>query len=265
MKNDDNNVNNSTNTEDNENYVGKQIEKTIKCWKCDTIMKVKVEWKIVQCPTCEKVCKIPETSNNNISSNFNNYQLNNLQFNDNVNHFDVNVPCVYVLIICPFCKTDNKVRATSEHMVCYRCHNSVNICHDKKSKENTVYKSNNFTGNNSSNPTRKSIRFSDLFFPDPMFYPGYYPVNNSYSPLYPTYDPYAMAEYLHKKNNYDLFRYRLEKNKMKKLEEGKLISRIREIKRDCGIIDRIENVKENISIGKNNQKQAIYKSMFGVI
>jgi len=39
-------------------------------------------------------------------------------------------------------------------------------------------------------PPNKTLRYSDMFFPDPMFYPGYYPIN-SLSPLYPEYiNPY---------------------------------------------------------------------------
>jgi hypothetical protein len=257
-------------------------EKTIKCWNCEAMMKVKEEWKVVQCPTCEKICKIPT---NNIH-----YNLNNIKYNDNINHFDVNVPYVYILVMCPFCKTDNKLKVGLEHMICYRCHNSVNITPDKtniqinnSNMRNDYYNNSNnhsknqlnFNQPNANYPMRKSMRFSDLFFPDPMFYPGYYPTANSVSPLFPEYDPYAMAEYLDKKNKYNLFMYHIEKNKeKKKSQESSLMNRIREIKHELKLDSRhkdhlisvIKNSDYPQSDYKTIKNEIVYKSMFnGVI
>ena len=55
-----------------ENLSGIQIpkaqgDKTIKCWNCESLLMVKEEWNVVQCPTCEKVCKIPEDKTKELS------------------------------------------------------------------------------------------------------------------------------------------------------------------------------------------------------
>jgi hypothetical protein len=106
-------------------------------------------------------------------------------------------------------------------MVCYKCHNSISI--QKETKND--YSSNQGSGGGGINPymlPSKSMRFSDMFFPDPMFYPGYYPMmggQNPYNPYYnqaaridPYYDPYNQdLDYLYKKK----VRYDIMKNKLK--------------------------------------------------
>jgi hypothetical protein len=77
-----------------------------------------------------------------------------------------------VIIVCPFCKTENKVKKDSEHVICYKCHNSVNIQKDNRGSSLSQYQN---KANNNGPPQNKSMRFSDMFFPDPMFNPGYYP------------------------------------------------------------------------------------------
>jgi len=247
-------------------------EKTVKCWNCETIIMVKEDWKVVQCPTCDKVCKIPE--NKQLETKF--------KYNGYTNNFNVNMPYVYVILICPYCRTDNKVRSTSEHMVCFKCHNSLNVSKDNKSTGNNMQSHpkqifedktlNNFVGNKLngnisyttpgsvplSHPMQKSLRFSDLFFPDPMFYPGYYPIGNSYSPLYPQYDPILVEEQMRKKAQYDLFKYHIEKIKDRTNKElSPLRNRLLDIKRNLDIKD------ENINSTKNlmNQQGEYYENI----
>lgn len=260
-------------------------DKTIKCWNCDTIMMVKEDWKVVQCPTCEKVCKIPQSVEQLVDS------VNKILFNSNINHFDVNMPTVFAIVLCPFCKTENKIRRGSEHVVCFKCHNSVNIVKEDGKVSLTTgaspaYFSLNpnsasslFAGNNVNNnanyPLRKSLRFSDMFFPDPMFYPGYYPIGNSYSPLYPPYDQYAMQEYLMRKHKYNMFQYHLEKEKNNKGQSGHVrepvMQQLRAIQESLGgkvdsprKVDnnRVNDIKENLINDKRNKNEAVYKSLF---
>ena len=91
------------------------------------------------------------------------------------------------------------------------------------------------TGNISSNPHQKSLRFSDLFFPDPMFFPGYYPMANSYSPLFPEYDPAEVDAYYKRKAKYEVFKHHIEKSKGKGGIENSLRKPIRDQ------LDRIKN------------------------
>jgi hypothetical protein len=286
-------------------------EKTIKCWNCETVLMVKEEWNVVQCPTCDKVCKIPV--NHNIQHKF--------QFNSHTNNFDVNMPYVYVIIICPYCRTDNKVRNNSEHMVCFKCHNSLNISKDEKSNKsnfntkisnsnnsnlNTNFPNNRMKVNTGgipystpgSHPMQKSVRFSDLFFPDPMFFPGCYPIDNSYSPLFPAYDQVLLDEQMRRKAQYDLFKYHIEKTKDKtKRELSPIRTRLSDIKQslnirdrndekdyfqkrnnlftqnqnfqnaqnsyndDTGFEDRIKGIKDRLKNNKKSQNQAILRSI----
>ena len=58
-------------------------------------------------------------------------------------------------------------------------------------------------------PPKKTLRFSDVFFPDPMFYPGYYPIN-SLSPLYPEYfTPYDDYRYIDRQEKTIKYFYRV--------------------------------------------------------
>ena len=284
-------------------------EKTIKCWNCETVLMVKEEWNVVQCPTCDKVCKIP--ANHNIQHKF--------QFNGHTNNFDVNMPYVYVIVICPYCRTDNKVRNNSEHMVCFKCHNSLNISKDDKSSKpnfnskisitnsnlnlNTNIPNNRMKVNSGgipystpgSHPMQKSVRFSDLFSPDPMFFPGCYPIGNSYSPLFPAYNQVLLDEQMRRKAQYDLFKYHIEKTKDRtKRELSPIRNRLSDIKHslnikeqnindekdyfqkrdnlytqnsqnslndDTGFEDRIKGIKDRLRNNKKSKNQAILRSI----
>jgi hypothetical protein len=61
-------------------------DKTIQCWNCESILVVKEEWTVVQCPNCEKINKIPKRPQQN--------NVPNIRFNNNLNHFDLNLPYV---------------------------------------------------------------------------------------------------------------------------------------------------------------------------
>lgn len=68
---------------------------------------------------------------------------------------------------CPYCQSENKVRKEAEHIICYNCTNSFSIenptikCISSKKQPITI--------------PNKCVRVSDMYFPDPMFFPGRYP------------------------------------------------------------------------------------------
>jgi hypothetical protein len=142
-----------------------------------------------------------------------------------------------VIIICPFCRTDNKIRKDAEHIVCFKCHNSVSITQDK---QGSAVMSTNLPNYNNMNaqtnqiyPPPKSLRMSDLFFPDPMFYPGYYPINStnlsSYGPQYPyngalnswELHDWELDNYIQRKAKYELYKHNLRLDRGKK-DHGRL-------------------------------------------
>jgi hypothetical protein len=135
-------------------------------------------------------------------------------------------------------------------MVCYKCHNSISIQKDTRNDYSTQ-------SNGGMNPYQlpsKSMRFSDMFFPDPMFYPGFYPVQggpNPYNPYYnpyprmdPYYDPYFNndLDYLYKKKvKFDILKNKLktEKYKSKVKSEDPLTGRYKAIK---GLLDHHDHL-----------------------
>ena len=174
-----------------DNFGGKLA---LRCWNCQNIHLVKPSWKVIQCPICNAMSKVPQESDEIERL----IQL--MQHSALVSYADKEhkVPLVNYLVVCPYCKTDNQVRETAFHCVCYKCKNRW--CLKKpadphksevpttKEKEGNYYKYDSKRG--IVYPPQRQLRFSDLFYPDPLFFPGYYPIN-SISPLYPEYfNPY---------------------------------------------------------------------------
>lgn len=269
-------------------------DKAIKCWNCESLLMVKSEWKVVQCPTCEKICKIP-----NERPPDNNPQV---RLNNNMNHMNLNMPYVYAIIICPFCKTDNKVRSNSEHMICFRCHNSMNVVKEKNTNSLSINTDKvQFNYSKVGTAPQKSVRFSDMFFPDPMYFPGYYPIGSSYSPLYPQNDPAEVDAYYRRKLNYEMFKHHIEKNKEQKIRDNKkpLMDRLYQIRNslqldsnntnyninnnyiinsdkytnnynthnnniETGFEDKIKDIKNKLTNSKRNKNQAVYNSLVNI-
>ena len=146
--------------------------KTIICWNCLSTLMVKEEWEVVECTTCHKYNRVPNS----------NYEKPYVSYvNDNMTNFDIGVPSVFGIVTCPFCHTENRFRKDTNHIVCYKCHHSFNV---KDTNGHFIedyvpnYQMNNigngynlqrgFDGN-------RVLRFSDFFSPDIMFWKGYYP------------------------------------------------------------------------------------------
>ena len=163
-----------------------QGHRTVACWNCLSVLVVKDEWNIVECTNCGKFNQIPGEEVP---------QKQTIEINHNYNHFDVDVPYVFGIITCPFCQKENRFRRDAEHVVCFRCHHSFNVKKAYSSFSNpnmnthlgmgvaqslhppsfpiNKYPSTNHIINN--NNIARSIRFSDMYYPDIMRYRGYYP------------------------------------------------------------------------------------------
>ena len=180
-------------------------ELAVKCWNCENINICNSNMNVIQCPVCNEMNKVPKIMD----------RIDELlmlaKANTCVSYADINhtVPLVNYIVVCPYCKCDNKVRETACFCICYMCKNRWTIKRpgddenqeEKKRKppkqrnmEGNYYKYDAKTGRIL--PPDRPMRFSDLFYPDPMFYPGYYPIN-SLSPLYPEYfTPYDDYRYI---------------------------------------------------------------------
>ena len=177
----------------------------VKCWNCENINICNSNFSVIQCPVCNEMNKVPKPMDRIDEL------LQIAKANTCITYADINhtVPLVNYIVVCPYCKCDNKVRETAYYCICYMCKNrwtikrpdADNVKEIKNKKppkqkrfEGNYYKYDSKTG--TIIPPDKPLRFSDLFYPDPMFYPGYYPIN-SLSPLYPEYfTPYDDYRYI---------------------------------------------------------------------
>lgn len=142
----------------NNNGPNSQPEKSMVCWNCLSVLTVKPTWGIIQCPNCDKFNRVPDCD-----------EGEKLRLKLDKNNFDVASPYVYVVMTCPFCKEDNKVKKETEHVVCCNCYNSFSI-------ENPTIKC--ISSKKPVTINNKVTRVSDINFPDPMFFRGYYPQPN---------------------------------------------------------------------------------------
>ena len=128
-------------------------DKTVVCWNCLSVLIVRDEWNVVECSECHKLNRVPH-------EDFPGDQK--ISLHESYNHFDVNIPYVFGIVVCPFCRTENRFRRDADHIVCFKCHHSFNV--NEKLYGNVSY---NF-------PLHEKYRFSDLF-PEIINYRGYYP------------------------------------------------------------------------------------------
>ena len=142
----------------NNNGPNSQPEKSMVCWNCLSILTVKPSWGIVQCPNCDKFNRVPDCD-----------EGEKLRLKLDKNNLDIASPYVYVVMTCPFCKEDNKVKKETEHVVCCNCYNSFSI-------ENPTIKC--ISSKKPVTISNKVTRISDVNFPDPMFFRGFYPQPN---------------------------------------------------------------------------------------
>ena len=142
----------------NNNGPNSQPEKSMVCWNCLSVLTVKPTWGIIQCPNCDKFNRVPDCD-----------EGEKLRLKLDKNNFDIASPYVYVVMTCPFCKEDNKVKKETEHVVCCNCYNSFSI-------ENPTIKC--ISSKKPVTIHNKVTRVSDINFPDPMFFRGYYPQPN---------------------------------------------------------------------------------------
>ena len=198
----------------------------VKCWNCGNINICNSKFKVIQCPVCHENNEVPKIMDR-IDELLMLAKANTCTTYADINH---TVPLVNYIVVCPYCKCDNKVRETACFCICYMCKNkwtirrpdAEKVQEEKKRKppkqrglEGNYYKYDSKTGRIL--PPDRPMRFSDLFYPDPMFYPGYYPIN-SLSPLYPEYfTPYDDYRYIDRQEK--TIKYFDRVNQQKKLLE----------------------------------------------
>ena len=208
-------------------------EKSMVCWNCLSILTVKPTWGLVQCPNCDKFNRVPDCDEG---------EKTRLKLDKN--NLDIASPYVYVVMTCPFCKEDNKVKKETEHVICCNCYNSFSI-------ENPTIKC--ISSKKPVTISNKVTRVSDINFPDPMFFRGYYPQPNPIME-YPCQGCDKNGELVHDITK-EIRNLRIKKEKKKDVYDK--WDALRQMIRDVGEIENKRNQDMNI----NDKMRSSLKSM----
>ena len=128
-------------------------DKTVVCWNCLSVLIVRDEWNVVECSECHKLNRVPHEDFPGDTK---------ISLHESFNHFDLNIPYVFGIVVCPFCRTENRFRRDANHVVCFKCHHSFNVNERLGGEVNYNF------------PLREKYRFSDVY-PNIMDYRGFYP------------------------------------------------------------------------------------------
>ena len=93
-------------------------DKTVVCWNCLSVLIVRDEWNVVECSECHKLNRVPHEDFPGDTK---------ISLHESYNHFDLNIPYIFGIVVCPFCRTENRFRRDANHVVCFKCHHSFNV------------------------------------------------------------------------------------------------------------------------------------------
>ena len=247
-----NNNNNNNNDIDpslllNNNVPSVEPDKSIVCWNCLSVLLVKPSWGIVQCPSCDKFNRVPNEEKVNDDK---------LILNKNKNHFEIAAPYVYAVMTCPYCQEENKVRKEAEHVVCFNCFNSFSI-------ENPTIKTVSSNKPIKITNTNKVTRISDMYFPDPMYYPGKFPIdpiiiNNNYNNMAAEKRNEELIGEIYKEIDKNKNNNNIRKNLTPKIDK---YSAMRKFMKDMDEIEGIRNRKYNDYFKGINSNQNYYNNL----
>ena len=161
------------------------------CWHCKNAIKIEDNWKLFECGNCHRMNKIPQKLLNEI---YFSKKLKNYRYNDYTNHLNMILPLPFIMVNCPFCKANNKVKNSVDHCICFVCGNSFNIDYTEenvRNKERVSLNPNSKYYRYKSQtpqihryvPINKIYRNNDFFFPEPINYDNDY-FYNFYDRLY---------------------------------------------------------------------------------
>ena len=248
------NYNNNNNNNDidpslllNNNVPSVEPDKSIVCWNCLSVLLVKPSWGIVQCPSCDKFNRVPNEEKLNDDK---------LILNKNKNHFEIAAPYVYAVMTCPYCQEENKVRKEAEHVVCFNCFNSFSI-------ENPTIKTVSSNKPIKITNTNKVTRISDMYFPDPMYYPGKFPIdpiiiNNNYNHMAAEKRNEELIGEIYKEIDKNKNNNNIRKNLTPKIDK---YSAMRKFMKDMDEIEGIRNRKYNDYFKGINSNQNYYNNL----
>ena len=161
------------------------------CWHCKNAIKIEDNWKLFECGNCHRMNKLPQKLLNEI---YFSKKLKNYRYNDYMNHLDMILPLPFIMVNCPFCKANNKVKNSVDHCICFVCGNSFNIDYTEENVRNkdrvSLNPNSKYYRYKSQTPEvhryvpiNKIYRNNDYFFPEPINYDNDY-YYNYYDRLY---------------------------------------------------------------------------------
>lgn len=165
-----------------------QNKYTLECWNCKSPIYIEQHCQQFECGNCHRMNKMPQKLINEI---YFSQKLKNYRYNSYKNHLDMVLPLPYVIVVCPFCKGENRVQNGKKVMICFICGRGISV----DTNEERVQKGDMV----SLNPNSKYYRFEQgklnrmvpypnvvasvnkIFFPEPICYgnEGYYNYNRS--------------------------------------------------------------------------------------
>lgn len=114
-------------------------EKTAVCWNCESLLRVKNGWDIVECSECHKLNRIPPNNKSIIEQ-----RISVAKSYGNLNN---DVPYIYGIVVCPLCEAENKFSKNSNNINCFNCGNIINL--NNNNLFNNYIPNNNHTINRS--------------------------------------------------------------------------------------------------------------------
>ena len=157
---------------------------------------------------------------------------------------------------CPYCQEENKVRKEAEHVVCFNCFNSFSI-------ENPTIKTVSSNKPIKITNTNKVTRISDMYFPDPMYYPGKFPIdpiiiNNNYNNMAAEKRNEELIGEIYKEIDKNKNNNNIRKNLTPKIDK---YSAMRKFMKDMDEIEGIRNRKYNDYFKGINTNQNYYNNL----
>lgn len=153
---------------------------TVLCYHCKNPIKIQDDWRLFECSSCHRMNKLPRKLINEL---YFTEKLKNVRYNSYKNHLNMIVPLPFIIVVCPFCKAENKVENKVNYTVCFICGRSFNVDYTEENVKpfekcslnpNSKYYRFNTNKINRCYPPACCMRVPSRFFPEPINYDNNY-------------------------------------------------------------------------------------------
>ena len=159
---------------------------TVLCWKCKSPIKIGENWQLFECSSCHRMNKLPRKLINEL---YFDQKLKNVRYNSYKNHLNMILPLPFIIVVCPFCKAENKVQNKINFTTCFICGRGFNVDYTQEEvrpiekcslNPNSKFYKFNTNKINRVYPPACSMRVNGIFFPEPINYDNNYYYNPGY-------------------------------------------------------------------------------------